>query len=875
MPNYEVGNLILELTTKLNSADTALDTIQKRLSGTASAIARIQKNVNNFTVSSTNLTQLSTALSQINRAFSGTGIQSIGQNATALRTASSAITRMNTSIMGLDARTFYNKVSQMTRILTPFIEKVASAETSLVALSRIIPQINKTKLSIQDDGLGVATQNYIGGLSRSTQSNINFLSIVGKIRSVAYSLRRIATLTAQALNYAISYNETLNLWQVANRENIALADEFINKMTKAYGISEAAAMNYQAIFKNMLSALGDLSDATSSTLSMQLMQMALDYSSLYNVTIERAMQQFQAVLSGQVRPIRSVSGYDITETTIFDLYESAGGEKTMRQLSQLEKRLLRIVAVFNQMGATGALGDMEKTIESAANQSRVMTEQAQEVATWAGQVAMQWLNVSGILSQINGFLIALGDTLEAMAYSLGYEEPNFLDGLVLSSESAEEAIDSVQGKLLSFDRFEALSSQDTNLLGIDPTVEKLLQNINLQMNDFEMHAQKLAQDWLLKWFDDSDEDGMISMNELLDQAEAKIQKIEDIALQILSIAGAFLTLNLIQRIQSITIATHSLGQAFLGVGITGLIYSILQLATRWDDLNAAQKTIYFSLLGLSLIITAVSAYLIYKNKQTLASTVATVANTQATIANAQASYMAAAANAAEAQSLQLQAMAYRSTEAAQVGLLKNNSLISSSFGTLAARIGKVGSSALMFATSLGVLISNYDELSTTAKVFLGIATAMGAVLTVLAVKGWISAKAGAANWIAWSGGLAAVGIIAALTGVFAAMAYEAKKSVDVAQYATGGFPEKGEMYIANENGRSELIGRIGNRPAVSNNDQIVEAVSGGVYRAVVSANMQNKSQVNGDVYIDGKKAGRILAKSVVAEGNRIGIIKNR
>ena len=32
------------------------------------------------------------------------------------------------------------------------------------------------------------------------------------------------------------------------------------KMNKAYGVSEATLMNYQAIFKNMLSALGDLSD---------------------------------------------------------------------------------------------------------------------------------------------------------------------------------------------------------------------------------------------------------------------------------------------------------------------------------------------------------------------------------------------------------------------------------------------------------------------------------------------------------------------------------------------------------------------------------------------------------------------------------------
>jgi hypothetical protein len=42
------------------------------------------------------------------------------------------------------------------------------------------------------------------------------------------------------------------------------------------------------------------------------------------------------------------------------------------------------------------------------------------------------------------------------------------------------------------------------------------------------------------------------------------------------------------------------------------------------------------------------------------------------------------------------------------------------------------------------------------------------------------------------------------------------------------------MFIAREAG-PELVGTIGNRSAVANNDQIVESVSTGVYQAVVAA----------------------------------------
>ena len=52
--------------------------------------------------------------------------------------------------------------------------------------------------------------------------------------------------------------------------------------------------------------------------------------------------------------------------------------------------------------------------------------------------------------------------------------------------------------------------------------------------------------------------------------------------------------------------------------------------------------------------------------------------------------------------------------------------------------------------------------------------------------------------------------------------------------ASGGFPAMGQMFIAREAG-PELVGTIGGRTAVVNNNQIVESVSAGVYRAVSSA----------------------------------------
>jgi methyl-accepting chemotaxis protein len=77
-------------------------------------------------------------------------------------------------------------------------------------------------------------------------------------------------------------------------------------------------------------------------------------------------------------------------------------------------------------------------------------------------------------------------------------------------------------------------------------------------------------------------------------------------------------------------------------------------------------------------------------------------------------------------------------------------------------------------------------------------------------------------------------------------------------YAKGGFPAEGEMFIAREAG-PELVGSIGNRSAVVNNDQIVESVSRGVYQAVVSA----MGQSGGNQVVEAKVNDKVLFEVVV------------
>jgi hypothetical protein len=616
----------------------------------------------------------------------------------------------------------------------------------------------------------------------------------------------------------MDYVDTQNLWQVANRNNLEMAEQFIQKMNKAYGVSEATLMNYQAIFKNMLSALGDLSDEVSSGLSMQLTQMALDFSSLYNVTIPSAMQKFQAVLSGQVRPIRSVSGYDITENTIFDLYAGAGGEKTMRQLSQIEKRLLRIVAVFDQMGATGATGDMAKTIESASNQARIMGEQAKETLLWTGQLVLMWLKEAQVLQHINAFLITMKEIMRAIAYDMGYTEENFLDGLVTSAESAGEAVDEIQGKLLSFDKFEALNSKDSNILGIDQTVLDLLQKVNYATEEFKMDSQKISEEWL-KALDlvDLNGDGILDIS----------QKLKDLLNILKSVAittGILVGFNLITKISTLsaTIGTLATMTKFAnGVILFGLVTTIIKAVEAFRE-----GDIYSGMLATTIGVLLVGAWAVLNSEMIK------------TIALKIGKFFATLGTSA--------------TKAGQSLLFTNQALTATNV-LMGAMAGVLG-----FLVVDGLLSSLGDD---ARKIVAPIMTAVGAIVAITTA---IVAMNTALSW--------GVALPIMMAGIGTAVAgVKAMIPTNIDAYATGGFPEDG-LFFANS---GEMVGQFSNgRTAVANNDQIVTGITQGVYSAMMAYNAQTRGQGgSGDVYLDGTKVGRVVAKSSHGEMVRTGLVK--
>lgn len=736
---YSAGNLDVQISAISDGAINSLDSVIAKLSSLSTVLRSVTKDdmkwINSF----------------------GTRIKNLSKK-----------------MSDIDWETTEKGFNTLTISITPFIEKVAKAETSLRSLSEILTKVSGQKLSL-------------GGSSTSGRSSILGGINFGKLFSIA-AMVRFGRAVENIVEYGKDFTETLNVWQVAMRENLDQADEFIKKMNKAYSISQQTLMNAQAIFKNMIGSLGNISDAVAYSLSESVVQMAADFSSLYNTTFEQAITKFQAALAGQVRPIRSVSGYDITESTLYQVYQSLGGTKTVRQLNRTEKQLLSIYAVFQQMQRSGAVGDLSKTLDNFANQARMVTENFKELKTYVGLFLQDLLQSWGVLKYINAGLIFATEIVKALTK---YEAPNFLEGMFESTVAENEAIDELQGKLLDFDKFRALDSGVGSDLAIDQSILDAVGQYQSVLNGVNNEARELA----TKWLKDiglliEDENGDLVMS------DKKLKDIES------TIKGIGIALGVIAAIR-------------IGGTIAGVVEQL-------NKLNKSGSLLNTILIG-GIVYAVVKAYEAFKNGDYWGGILATMIGVTLVFA-----FGLLNKKMIQTTSIKIIEFIQDLAKKAEVAASKLP-LLTKQVTALDVAISAVGLAIL--GIGLSKFISEWDNMS----------GAQRAVGIFVALAGAITAAAIAMNVFGmnWAG---ALGVAATVAGGALAVVSALPK------YANGGLPDKGTVFLAGEAGAEVVYNTPSGQSGVANISQLKSAF----YQALVEYGQNNKDNQPIVVTLDGE-----------------------
>lgn len=143
---------------------------------------------------------------------------------------------------------------------------------------------------------------------------------------------------------------------------------------------------------------------------------------------------------------------------------------------------------------------------------------------------------------------------------------------------------------------------------------------------------------------------------------------------------------------------------------------------------------------------------------------------------------------------------------------------------------------------------------------------LNAIIAVL--EGFANKVIDAWNWIKKGINSLSIDVPEWLGGGTIGFDLEMSDHIKIPRFADGGFPEHGQLFVAREAG-AEMVGNIGRRTAVANNDQIVSGIAGGVAEANEEQNTLLREQnsllralleKDNRTYLDGKALTQSVEK---------------
>lgn len=296
-----------------------------------------------------------------------------------------------------------------------------------------------SKVSSATKSINSSFKSYSSATDRATKSSKSFASAVGMLYARFWMLKRAAQAMFKSVESSMDFLETVNYFEVAvgkigkasaglwQENGYNSAEEYANsfsgrlkeltsKMTgfeidvdgnatmsnaDSLGLNPDIVMQNQAVYAQMADSLG-LCGETAINTSKAFTMLGADWASLRNISLDTAWEKFASAMAGQSRAVRSL-GIDITMATLQETAYKYGLTQAVQEMNQATKAQLRLLTIMNQ--STVAFGDMANTIQSPANQLRILQQNFANLSRIIGNLFLPV--IAKVLPYINGLVIAM------------------------------------------------------------------------------------------------------------------------------------------------------------------------------------------------------------------------------------------------------------------------------------------------------------------------------------------------------------------------------------------------------------------------------------------------------------------------------------
>lgn len=378
-------------------------------------------------------------------------LQTLGGNANLNSFVNSLrrIPQVAQDLQNTDIDSFAGEIQRLTDAMRPLAEEMAQVAQGFSALPQEVQQYIR-----RSNGASTSTR----GLS-ATLGNLR-LSVLAAFAT----LRRLYGVIADCFDISNQFIENLNLFTVTMGESADEAYAFAEAVNEALGIDTSDWIRYQGFFQSIAKGFGTTAEQAD-LMSQNLTQLSYDIASFYNVSVEEAYNKVVSGFSGELEPLRRL-GFALDEATLKQFAYKKGIEQSVESMTQAQKGQLRYVAMIEQAGSIGVLGDMSRTIDTASNGLRVLQARIQQFARAVGNVVAPVL--SAVLPYFTAFIQLMTEAANELATLFGFELPEIdisatavtggFDDITAAVDDATGSVEKFRGSLAGVDQLNIIGS---------------------------------------------------------------------------------------------------------------------------------------------------------------------------------------------------------------------------------------------------------------------------------------------------------------------------------------------------------------------------------------------------------------------------------
>lgn len=287
---------------------------------------------------------------------------------------------------GLDIDLFTEAMAKLNTQLGPMAKNIRELADSINQLPPSFRTAGKSAGTVTSANKQLARQLDATGKKADTLGDR--LKRLFNTAAVIAALRTVVSKLGEAVNAVSDYVEDMNLYAASMGEFAKAGAKFAMDVQTKMGIDSGEWMRFQGVLQSIGTGFGIAGDRMA-TMSQNMTQLGYDLASFYNLDIDEAMRKVQSGFAGELEPMRRI-GYDLSVARMEIEAANLGIEKQVKDMTQAEKAALRYHLMMTQLTQTH--GDMARTINSPANQLRVLRAQLTLAARAIGNIFIPLLN---------------------------------------------------------------------------------------------------------------------------------------------------------------------------------------------------------------------------------------------------------------------------------------------------------------------------------------------------------------------------------------------------------------------------------------------------------------------------------------------------